>query len=338
MNLDDLIGPVPQVATSQGSLWLHGLTGNNMGLMRRQTDLQSRGREALRHLVSLTEKRSLSDTPDLLPDAVAGALTDDEICAVADGFREELRRQFSSRDSQIKITDPKGIDESPLAYLGRVVGDEVAYHDAASKALWEKATAGAGGAVGKMFKDLKSHSDQLGKTLGQAKLMAQQPEPIFVRHEPPMAAMQHLAQERREERDWARVNLQMTTESAEMLKKLVDSGSAMMLRWDERDRKGDKHLRIQLWIAVGTLALTTVFSAWSTWYGRYTLLAYEYQVKKDETDAKTAAVAAAREERLVRVLEQNVALLQQNKLLISELAAKQAQPPRAAATTARKGK
>ena len=109
----------------------------------------------------------------------------------------------------------------------------------------------------------------------------------------------------------------MNTQSAQALTELVNTASTMMVQWDDRDQRTDKQIKVQLRIAVGALVISTVFAAWSTYYGYFTKVAYERDVAKEKQEEAAAKATLEREERITRLLDQNATLLQQNAALLA---------------------
>lgn len=75
------------------------------------------------------------------------------------------------------------------------------------------------------------------------------------------------ARERTEELEMVRLTGQMTAESARMLKDLVKTATTLMAQLDERDLKADKSTRVQVSIAVWSLAFSVILAAFAVALG-----------------------------------------------------------------------
>jgi hypothetical protein len=109
-------------------------------------------------------------------------------------------------------------------------------------------------------------------------------------------------QERNEDRKVARLTGEMTKQSAEMLQELVKTAGAFLVRFDDRDQKSDKQIRVQLWVALGSLALSVLLSGFGVWFAAKS---YYQDAEKNKADDASALIQAERDKKIDRLLDQN---------------------------------
>lgn len=299
MKLNVYTGPLARIPTPYGVLCLYAPSREHFKEID-ETSPEARGRARLRRVVSLTDRKNIFDDVEPLPENIAGALSDDEIVAIADVFRAKLplRRVRASAQRTRAGAAPRQPDESAAAYLDRVIFDELEYDAAEIRRVMNEAIAGIDGAAGQALKHLRGSSDELQATIDrQYRSMIEETR----------RSSDHMRREiemRQEEREWTRGIHEMSACSAQALQGLVEASTAMMLRWDERNEEAKASTKKQLWWAAGSLLVTAALSIVS--FG-YTVLRDR---SKDAADELAARAATAREERLVRALEQNAAAMQ----------------------------
>lgn len=110
-----------------------------------------------------------------------------------------------------------------------------------------------------------------------------------------------LAQERTEDRNVARLTGEMTKQSAEMLQELVKTAANFLVRFDERDQKSDGQIRVQLWVAIGSLALSVLLSGFGVWFAARS---YYQDAAKNAADDRAAPAQLERDKRIEHLLEQ----------------------------------
>lgn len=324
--------PIAQVDASVGTVYLYSITTGDVTSQATEGMIpEDRARYFLPRISSLQKRESYKEEQQPLPDAAAAALTDDDIARIADALREAFPRSHIKGEGEEPEIAEEGRREGErsLAYLDRILQAELAYHSTTLRQVWERAQ-NLDGIVGRAFKELRGSSDHLAKTVQDAKL-AFSPHRLTEIDTSPFQAMAEAEGRRRadrqEEREWSRLSLQMNTQSAQMLTQLVNTAGSMMVQWDERDKRTDKQINLQLWIAVAALVASTLLSGLATYYGYFTKVAYEREVAKEKQEEAVAKATSHRDNRIERLLEQNAALLQQNADLI-ERTQKNATPRR----------
>lgn len=315
--------PMADVPVSVGTVFLYGLTAADLKAEEsKEKAPEERARHFLHRIGSFHKRESFKEDLPPLPGETIAALTEEDITRIADVLREAFPRSHLKADGEKRAVPEEGKreGESGLAYLDRVVQAEIEFQRAAMREVWERAQSLTGSA-GKAFKDLRGSADNLERIVRDAQSAVAAPKFKEVRVDTaPIDAMLQAEQRRRaerdEEREWNRLTLQMNTQSAEMLAQLVNTAGTMMVRWNERDDKADKQVKVQLWIAVVALVASTFLSALSTYYGYFTKVAYEREMAQEKADEAAARGVAERDDRIARLLEQNALLLQQNAALI----------------------
>lgn len=323
-----LTGLLAEVDTSQGRMYLYQLTaGDVMDQPPEAASQDERTRYFLSRIASL-QRREPATTAAPIPDPILRALTDEDFTRIADALRKAFLAEKSKKEREDSAgeMEAKREQESGVAYLSRIIQAELSFQGQALKRVWERA-ASRGGAIGSAFSALRGSNQDLSRTIREAHLAFSPPREIDTSVFNPVRDLAYRQQaERREEREWQRLTLEMNTKSATALSDLVTTAGTMMAQWEERDVKADKQVRVQLWIAVAALVTSTLLTGLSTYYGYFTKVAYERDVEKAPAAAAAEKAAGEREGRLNQLLEQNAALLQQNADLLGRLAKQPSQP------------
>lgn len=303
-NLDVLAGPIGQIDITVGTVFLYQANETVRELFRSMTNdtPEQRGRATLAQIISLEKRTRWREKVIPLPTDVFSTLTEEDLAAVAELFRQRLDRQRALPEKPLLSIEQQAIGESALVFFDRVLGTDIAttYEDAKAqmKRLMDAATSPAS----KLLEQLNLSSNRLGNTVREFdKLRTQEVEiPVFHDHIGDMN--RRMAQERNEDRKVARLTGEMTKQSAEMLQELVNTAGRFLVRFDDRDQKSDGQIRVQLWVALGSLALSVLLSGFGVWFAAKS---YYQDAEKNKTDDASALIQTERDKKIDRLLDQN---------------------------------
>jgi len=343
LNLATLFAkPIATLETSQGTIYVHLPDGNVQQLHR---DLvadaaEDRAGKTLALMASQVARTSMKEEIKPLPENVLKALDQAEISQIAELFRKTVERRLLSLKAPSSEIEPQKEGESALAFFDRVLDVDIKEYDEQSQRLRQQILDTLKMPASTLLEQLHGSSDRLQGTIRAYESLAT-PMPAVMRDYPGEAARE-AATERQKDREIARLTADMTKQSAEMLRDLVDTAGKFLLRFDERDRISDKQIKNQLWVALGSLAVSVVLSGVGVWYAR---AAYVQDGNKNAVDAvsgkeagELAASSAKRFEELLtaqaKALEEQTralqALQEQKKMIDVRQAdsqpAKKAQP------------
>lgn len=308
-DLSALAGPIGQIDLTVGTVFLYQADETVRELFRRMTNdtPEQRGRAILARIISLEKRTGWGDTIVPIPNEPLSALTDDDIASVAELFRQCLDRHRALPEKPVPAIEPQVNGESALAFFDRVLGTDIATADKDTKAQMKRLIDAATSPASKLLEQLNLSSDRLGSTVREFDKLRSQTVEIPVFHDHVGEMNRRLAQERNEDRKVARLTGEMTKQSAEMLQELVNTAGTFLVRFDDRDQKSDRQIRVQLWVALGSLALSVLLSGFGVWFAAKS---YYQDAEKNKADDATALIQAERDKKIDRLLDQNIKTLE----------------------------
>lgn len=324
LSLDTLgAGPATKVESSQGVLyvyWPGPLTPKRYEEMASLPD-EEKGMQLFDLLVSQVKRERRSEgEPTPLPQEVKDALTEDDLQLIADGLSSVLARYWTTvKDhSPTKPAQKRGDDESIYPYIARIVDEDFVEQAAHMREVVNRAMSSLGGGVSDAIKKMNLSSAKLKGTLIDFDRLKQPivPETSRIWNDGFGEMQERLARERKEDRDRVRLTSQMTAESAQMLQQLVNAAGQFMARIAQRDIDDAKSVKTQVNIALGSLVASAILAASALYYAK---ASYDHDLSKDSSDDVATKVVAEREEKLIRIAEQNFQLQKRNQELFEKL-------------------
>jgi hypothetical protein len=261
--LDLLVGPVANVATSVGTLYLYGLRGSDYGTLGKlsETEPVARIRIFLPCIASLVDTKKLKeDRQPFTPDEVS-RLTDAEVEHVAEAYAATLLRGAIG-DGEAGEKPQRQADEPATTYLDRLLRHEVEKEAQQRRRMREQMLA----PTSSIFDAVRKSSSALGSTLSDFERLMEISAPVemrAVRNDHFHAIDEQVARqarERAEELEMVRLTGKMTAESAKTLQDLAEAATVLLERLDERDEKADKSTRAQIRIAVWSVGVSAVLA------------------------------------------------------------------------------
>lgn len=261
--------PAAEVDTAAGRIYLYPLRVRDM------TDFEklepgkavNQVRNFLTSIASLTVESD--EVPERIPldPEIAKTLSEDEVEQLAEAYVQSSGWQTVREDGQ-DHKPPSREEGKASAYLIRLMQHEVEQQRQASKQLREKMLGSSSG----LFDQVRKSTSALGSTLSAFEKLTKpshestlEIHPIhtdhFSRVNNLMAEQAHeRVKERAEEMALTRLTGQMTAESAKALKDLVDAATTMMEQIEARDQKTDQATRMQIKIALWSVASSAVLA------------------------------------------------------------------------------
>lgn len=303
-NLSALAAPIGQIDLKIGTVFLYQANETVRESFRSMTNAtpEQRGRATLAQIISLEKRTGWRDKIAPIPDEIFAALTQDEIASVAELFRQRLDRNRVVPEKPFPSIEPQLDGESSIVFFDRVLGTDIATADKDAKAQMKRLIDAATSPASKLLEQLNLSSDRLGNTVREFEKFK---VPILNESEyrDHMGEMtRRIAKEKNEDREVARLTGEMTKQSAEMLQELVRTAGAFLVRFDDRDQKSDKQIRVQLWVALGSLALSVLLSGFGVWFAAKS---YYQDAEKNKADDASALIQAERDKNIDRQLDQN---------------------------------
>jgi hypothetical protein len=264
LNLDQLFGPVTQVPTSVGSLYLYGLRVSDLSTFATLSGEEPivRIRSLLPHIASLTNAQGFKDERPPLTTEEVDRLADVEVEKLAEAYAEMLLRGPRVVNDKEKAKPAREPGESATAYLDRLLKHEVQEQRQQIGRMREQLPA----STSSIFEQVRKSTSSLGSTLSDFHNLtrsAKPPEVIVPRMDHLHAMQEHAARqarERAEELEMVRLTGKMTAESAQTLKDLAEAATVLLEQMDERDKKADQSTRKQFTIAVWSVAISAALA------------------------------------------------------------------------------
>lgn len=203
-------------------------------------------------------------------------ITSDEASSLADQMVEGIAEAFVSSNG-VRSVREGGKDRAPIvreadepatAYLGRLMHGEIEEQANLFKKLREQALGSTHG----IFDQMRKASQALGDTRQQFERLTRASAFPSTGISPSIEARSlelsnhmaehsaRLARERSEDREMVRLTGQMTAQSAETLQELAAAASTMLEKLDQRDVESKHTTKVQLWIAVGSVAIAAALA------------------------------------------------------------------------------
>lgn len=308
-DLSVLAGPIGQIDLAIGTVFLYQANETVRKMFRSMINdtPEQRGKATLTQIISLEKRTNWLDNIAPIPDEIFSTLTDDDIAAVAEQFRQRLDRHRALSKKPLPAIEQQVNGESALVFFDRILGTDIAIADENTKTQMKRLMDAATSPASKLLEQLNLSSDRLGCTVREFDKLSSQPVEIPSFHDHVGEMNRRMAQERNEDRKVARLTGEMTKQSAEMLQELVSTAGTFLVRFDDRDQKSDRQIRVQLWVALGSLALSVLLSGLGVWFAAKS---YYQDAAKNNADDASALIQAERDKKINRLLDQNAETLE----------------------------
>jgi hypothetical protein len=308
-DLNVLAEPIGQIDLAIGTVFLYQANETVRKLFRSLINdtPKQRGKATLTQIISLEKRTKWLDNIVPIPDEIFSILTDDDIAAVAEQFRQRLDRHRALPEKPLPSIAPQVKGESALVFFDRILGTDIATADENTKTQMKRLMDAATSPASKLLEQLNLSSDRLGSTVREFDKLRPQTVEIPAFHDHVGEMNRRMAQERNEDRKVARLTGEMTKQSAEMLQELVNTAGTFLVRFDCRDQKSDIQIRVQLWVALGSLALSVLLSGFGVWFSAKS---YYQDAEKNKVDDASALIQAERDKKINRLLDQNAETLE----------------------------
>lgn len=323
-SIDALSKPIASCNTSVGILHIYSPSDALRKRHRALKDgpLQQRLKAVLPGMVSKVSRSKFGESIEELPEDIFLRLTDADLSAIAVAYlenREKLRVVDDGWPSV--VIEPKQEQETEAIFFDRILDQVFTDEEQRTRKFWDEMIATSRGPASKILEGLTASSANLGRTLERFEPISASPASAFRNYGG------ELIGELVEQKGLSQRTAEVTKESASLLKSLVDAAGVFLVRFDERDRVTDRQIRWQMWIAVGSLVLATLFSGASLFYAVKT---YNHDLLQSAADAAEVVESAERERKLQELLSEQGVLMKslqvQNGYLNSKLAELQAIP------------
>lgn len=263
VNIGQLFGPVGNVSTSLGTIYLYGLRMSDISALLElpEGEPASQIRAFLPCVASQFDTRGLNTKRQPLAFEDVCQLSNQEIEQLADAYSTILLRSpFEIDDGREKpVRQPI---EDATTYLVRLLQYKAEQQSARTRAIHEKWQA----TTNDVFEQVRKSSSELASTLSAYERLNQRASAAEVS----IASMSHIhamndrfarqTQERAEELEMVRLTGKMTAESAKILKDLAESATVLLEQLDDRDKKADISTRRQINIAVWSVGISAVLA------------------------------------------------------------------------------
>ena len=317
-NLDMLVRPIGQIDLVVGTVFLYQANETVRTLFRSMVNdsPEQRARATLAQIISLEKRTKWREKIVPVPDDVFSALTDDDIAAVAEQFRQLLDRHRALPEKPLPPIEPQVNGELALIFFDRVLGTDIATADNEAKAQRKYLIDAATSPASKLLEQLNLSSNRLGNTVHEFDQLKTKAFEVPAFHDHFGDMNRRMVQERNEDRKVAQLTGEMTKQSAEMLQELVNTAGSFLVRFDDRDQKSDRQIRVQLWVALGSLALSVLLSGFGVWFSAKS---YYQDANKNKTDDASAQVQSEQDRKIERLLDQNNKALESFQAYIQKI-------------------
>lgn len=325
-NFDTLAKPIEQIDITVGTVYLYQANETVRTLFRNMTNNtpEERGRATLVQIISLEKRTRLSEEIVPIPDEAFTKLTEDDVAAVAELFRQLLDRHRALRKKLLPSIEPQVNGESALVFFDRVLGNDIAAADEDAKAQMKRLIDAATSPASKLLEQLNLSSNRLSNTVREFDQLRPMTIEIPGFHNHVGDTNRRMAQERNEDRKVAQLTGEMTKQSAEMLQELVNTAGNFLIRFDDRDQKSDGQIRVQLWVALGSLALSVLLSGFGVWFAAKS---YYQDAEKNKADDASALIQSEQDRTIGRLLDQNSKALESFQAYIQKIGAQSVVSP-----------
>lgn len=264
LNISLFIGPTTDVQTSIGRVYLYPPRVSDYTSFEKlsATEPTARFREFLPHVASLSATTKIEKEREPLAQDLLEKLSDDDVEALAEAYVSSSALKTARESTKEKSGLPRENGESAISYVDRLLKKELADHLEDSRRMREKMVASTSG----IFDQVRKSSALLGSTLQDYERLSRASiTPVLdtKHHElSNLMAEQHarVARERAEELEMVRLTGKMTAESAKLLQDLARDASKLLDDMNDRDKRSNRLTHIQLWIAVGSVAVAAILS------------------------------------------------------------------------------
>ncbi|MBK5648962.1 hypothetical protein [Acinetobacter johnsonii] len=252
---------VSEVNTTIGKVFLFPLTfGAVLVYGKIEGDSpKARVRKFLPEIASL----SLDRNEEKITIEQAIQLSDEELDSISEAY--VLAKQFTSEHENKEKNGEfvRAKSEGYTEYLDRLLQEEVN----STQKMNDRVISPAQG----IFDQVRKSSSELGKSWQQYEQLSKVAlEPIITSPEYNTRALKidselvkHAkirAKEREQDREIIQLTGRMSAQSAKTLQELADAAATLLERMDQRDKEAKNTTRKQLWLAVGSLFISTIFA------------------------------------------------------------------------------
>lgn len=269
-DFSSLLKHFAEVDTAIGKLYLFPLRTSDLQAFSalHATTHVDRARQFLPCIASLYPDYGLKHERVGITSEQASSLSDEMVEAIAEAFVSSNGLRSAREGGKDRAPIVREEDEHATAYLDRLMRSEVEEEANQFKKLREQVLGSTHG----IFDQMRKASQALGDTRQQFERLTRGsafpstgiPSSIGARSlELNNHMVEHsarLARERSEDREMVRLTGKMTAQSAETLQELAAAASTMLEKLDQRDEESKRTTKIQLWIAVGSVAVAAALA------------------------------------------------------------------------------
>lgn len=254
--------PFTSIDTNIGKIFLYPLTVHAVESYANNMEATVIGR--IRNFFSTIASLSADRKEAMLTFDQMAHLSDEEIELISETYALSNQFQQVKGSEENKFAIVRNKNESNTEFLDRLLKGEVEKNQKQSKLIREEILSSTSG----IFDQVRKSSSELGQSWQQFEQLSKE---AFL-HSPELDLKplsmdnrftEHtkiLAKERAQDREMAHLTGQMTVQSAKTLQELAEAAATMLERLDQRDKEAKQTTRIQLWFAVGSLFISTLFA------------------------------------------------------------------------------
>ena len=269
-DFSSLLKHVAEVDTPIGKLYLFPLRTSDLQAFSAlpATNHVDRARHFLPCIASLYPDYGLKHERVGITSDEASSLSDQMVEGIAEAFVSSNGVRSVREGGKDRPPIVREADEPATAYLGRLMHGEIEEQANLFKKLREQALGSTHG----IFDQMRKASQALGDTRQQFERLTRASAFPSTGISPSIEARSlalsnhmaehsaRLARERSEDREMVRLTGQMTAQSAETLQELAAAASTMLEKLDQRDVESKHTTKVQLWIAVGSVAIAAALA------------------------------------------------------------------------------
>lgn len=269
-DFSSLLKHVAEVDTPIGKLYLFPLRTSDLQAFSAlpATNHVDRARHFLPCIASLYPDYGLKHERVGITSDEASSLSDQMVEGIAEAFVSSNGVRSVREGGKDRAPIVREADEPATAYLGRLMHGEIEEQANLFKKLREQALGSTHG----IFDQMRKASQALGDTRQQFERLTRASAFPSTGISPSIEARSlelsnhmaehsaRLARERSEDREMVRLTGQMTAQAAETLQELAAAASTMLEKLDQRDVESKHTTKVQLWIAVGSVAIAAALA------------------------------------------------------------------------------
>lgn len=265
--MDITLKPVTNIDANIGRIFLYPLTLHAIESYANNVEVVAIAR--IRNFLSIISSLSSDRKEGKLTFDQVAQLSDEEIELISEAYALSNQFQQVKESEENELALVRNKNENNIEFLDRLLKGEVEKTQKQAKLMHEKVLSSTQG----IFDQVRKSSSELGQSwqqFEQLKKAAFQHPPEFDLK--PLSIdnrlTEHtkiLAKERAQDREMNHLTGQMTVQSAKTLQELAEAAATLLERLDQRDKEAKHTTKIQLWFAVGSLFISTLFAGASVY-------------------------------------------------------------------------